>query len=146
MITHDTLSNETFVKLWDLLNEQGAKLLDNLRAGYTRGYEDELTRDLLGRLSEQQRDEALVILADQKMMNLAGVDCLLDECAAESYEATSKMAGVLVDAIRAQDNRDGALRQLVVDEITSRARLQESYPDLFNPDATSADSMTVKFS
>lgn len=70
--------------------------------------------------------DALVELVEGRMNDLIGVDCLLDEVAQRSYDATGKMARILIAEITAQDNVSDAVLSLARTEIADRVERAET--------------------
>lgn len=119
--------------LHDLLDRAGRDLHRNLHSGYRTGFERDLTAILLGYhlpAEDQQRKQgieaALTNLVRDRMHNLVGVDCLLDDTEESSYDTAAAMADTLLAAIRTQGRQSRALEELVVDKLVDRARCSGS--------------------
>jgi len=111
--------------LGELLDRASLDLRENMRTGYTSGYEsmlaDELLNGFLAQWGTPAADNALDALVCRQMERLVAANCLLDETNEHSYDTTAQMANLLLAAIRTQGRQRFALRELVLDEISEAA-------------------------
>ncbi|MDN5751363.1 MAG: hypothetical protein L0H64_23165 [Pseudonocardia sp.] len=114
--------------LLDLIDQQAARLA---AAFATRTYSEWDERALADEVFDQLTDHsaALTHLVFAKILEVTSVHCLLDECDDETYTVSQQVAETLVAAISTQDNTSGALRSLIVDDISAAARVRRHLTD-----------------
>jgi hypothetical protein len=102
------------------------QLHENIRNGYTDGYEIQLADAVLA--DDQLRDvsvsKALEMLLGERMNEFITVDCLLDETQPGSYVITEEMTRIMLSEIARQENEYDALRRLIVAAIVDRERAE----------------------
>lgn len=116
------------ITIQDLIAQAGAKLADNMRAGYDQGHERTLADWVFAQMAAAglTADGVLDELVAAHLDSLIMVDCLLDECNEGSYTTTRAMAGLLCAEIRRQGGQADAVRELVLDGIVAEVHLAQS--------------------
>lgn len=118
-------------RIHELVEEAGAALFRAQRDGsYVAGYESKLAESVVAAIDPDDLDAALLALLKERMQEFIGVECLLDEEQASSYETTDALAAHLRTAIRAQGCVRNALYQATVREICDGADFNRFYTDL----------------
>jgi hypothetical protein len=117
------VATETTATTWDdRLHEAAEKLAQNLRDGYTKGYEYQLVDDLLKDLTEELADAELGPLLFEHMSDaIVGVTCLLDG-AGDGYLVAEKVAKQVQSEIRREGSVLTALKELAVRKIVHEAK------------------------